>query len=280
MCGRFACTLSRADIECAGNAKVWRADDGREIDETDAAEHDCYQPRTRVSPTNLVPVIIRGSIEGSGRARSSNVVQYCRWGLIPSFAQDVRSAAGNGALLINARSESVEEKPSFRGAVRRRQFCVVPCSAFFEWKGEPGVLGKRKAELKTPYRIRSEGAAVMRLAGIYDVWTDPATKKRLWSVAILTRAATKQMAWLHDRMPCILDEQQATEWLMGTLSVHALASTSQGKLVFEKMLKDLSAVDLSKDEHAQQRNFMMNFLSPSKKQRKIEPKVEHEKCEG
>jgi putative SOS response-associated peptidase YedK len=123
---------------------------------------------------------------------------FFRWGLIPSWAKD--PAIGNR--LINARAETIEEKPSFRSAFRSRR-CLVPADGFFEWK---------KDREKTPYRIVMKDRQPFAMAGIWERWTAP-DGEIVHSFSILTTGPNALMAAIHDRMPVILHPEEETLWL-------------------------------------------------------------------
>ncbi len=106
--------------------------------------------------------------------------------------------------MINARSETVAEKPSFRKAFADRR-CIVPASGFFEWK--------REGKAKQPYYITSADGSILCFAGIHERWTDPETKDEIRSVSILTTEPNALMASIHNRMPVILAREQINGWL-------------------------------------------------------------------
>jgi putative SOS response-associated peptidase YedK len=121
------------------------------------------------------------------------------WGLIPSWSKD----PSMGARMINARSEGVTEKPSFRAAFKRRR-CLVPSSGFYEWRQvEKG---------KEPYFILPADDGVFGLAGLWETWTGP-DGGELQSCTILTTEANELMTPIHNRMPVILSQEDWTEWL-------------------------------------------------------------------
>lgn len=127
-------------------------------------------------------------------------LQQMQWGLVPHWSKDGK----NSGKLINARSEGIDEKPSFREPINTRR-CLVPADSFYEWRKEPDGT-------KTPYRIFLKNEEMLYLAGIWDEWAGPAEKKRTFS--ILTTAPNAEMANLHDRMPVILADAAARNlWL-------------------------------------------------------------------
>jgi putative SOS response-associated peptidase YedK len=123
-----------------------------------------------------------------------------RWGLVPSWAKD-RSGA---AKMINARSETVAEKPSFRRAFRERR-CLIPASGFYEWQ--------RTATGKQPMLISLRSSPLFAFAGLYEFWRDPLTEQWLETATILTTAANDAVAPIHDRMPVIIAPDHYSQWL-------------------------------------------------------------------
>jgi putative SOS response-associated peptidase YedK len=122
-----------------------------------------------------------------------------RWGLIPSWAKE----AAIGDKLINARGETVAEKPSFRGPFRRTR-CLVPASGFYEWQ--------KTASGKVPHFIHLVDDDLFAMAGLYDVWHDPAGED-VRSYTIITTGANAMMAPIHQRMPVILRREDEETWL-------------------------------------------------------------------
>jgi len=136
--------------------------------------------------------VIRGTDAG-------NQAAFLRWGLIPSWAKD----PSIGSRMINARSESVHEKPAFRHAIRYCR-CIVPAGGFFEWREEGGK--------KYPLYVRMKDAALMGFAGIWDHWKNP-EGETLETCSILTVASNRLIRPLHDRMPVILPPEEYDLWL-------------------------------------------------------------------
>ena len=148
-------------------------------------------PRYNIAPTQMAVVV-----RSTGSARKLDLL---RWGLVPSWAKDISI----GSRMINARSETLPDKPAFRNAVRSRR-CIVPASGFYEWKPE----GSRKI----PYYIRLSDGAPMGLAGIWEAWKTP-DGSFLETFAILTTSANPLIASIHDRMPVILNPDTYSLWL-------------------------------------------------------------------
>lgn len=132
------------------------------------------------------------------KAGAEPALAKLRWGLVPSWAKDLRI----GARMINARSETVHEKPAFRAALRHRR-CVVPINGWFEWRRENGE--------KQPYFIRLAGGALISLAGLWERWEkgdDPVE-----TFTVLTTGASPPLAGLHHRQPAIVSPQDLGPWL-------------------------------------------------------------------
>ncbi|REJ71686.1 MAG: SOS response-associated peptidase [Planctomycetota bacterium] len=176
MCGRF--TLRASPLELAEVFELLR--------------EPVAIPRFNIAPTQSVAVVRAGE---AGRELSQ-----VRWGLIPSWAKDEKI----GSRLINARGETVAEKPSFRSAFKRRR-CLVPADGFYEWK-------KLDDRSKQPYFIGMAGDEPFAFAGLWEHWTDPGGKE-VESCTIITTEANELLAELHDRMPVILHEQDYDQWL-------------------------------------------------------------------
>jgi putative SOS response-associated peptidase YedK len=156
------------------------------------AEHPVVLPRYNVAPTQQVPVI-RESAEGGNR------LDYLQWGLIPSWSKE-RSV---GYKMINARSETVTEKPSFRQALRYRR-CLVLASGFYEWRQE--------GKTKLPHYLHIRDNSPMVFAGLWETWNSP-EGETVESCTILTTAANSLVAAVHDRMPVILHPDGYRTWL-------------------------------------------------------------------
>jgi len=151
-----------------------------------------FPARYNVAPTQSVAVV-RHDREGQRQFR------LMRWGLLPRFVKDLKQFP----TLINARSEEVLDKPSFRQAMRDRR-CLVPADGFYEWTGPKG---KRR-----PFLLRPRQPHLLAFAGIYERWRDPAGGE-IDSVAILTCPANRTVAPLHDRMPVVLPVEHFEAWL-------------------------------------------------------------------
>jgi len=184
MCGRYALNISGEDlaIEFAAGVK-------------DAG----YTPSNwNISPTTVIPFISSNDERGIERS-----IQTARWGLIPSWAKD----ASRQANAINARVESIAEKPTFKSAFKSRR-CLVPVTGYYEWATE---LGKYKP--KQPFYICHKDKQTLAIAGLYETWINPATNSPITTAAIITRQAAGIVAPIHHRMPVILPKDLWSRWL-------------------------------------------------------------------
>lgn len=156
-------------------------------------------PRYNIAPTQAVPVI--------RATESGRELAMLRWGLIPSWSKDEKM----GNRLLNARSETAAEKPSFRSAFRRRR-CLVVADGFYEWKKS----GSGKGVTKQPYYIRMRAEGPFAFAGLWETWRGPKGAELatpIQSCTILTTGPNELMQSLHDRMPVILPPDDYAMWL-------------------------------------------------------------------
>ncbi len=176
MCGRYSQTK---DIETLqGRFKI-------ELDD------NVYVPRYNIAPTQNVLTVVPGD--------NQNIGQYMKWGLIPSWAKDISI----GQKMINARAETLAEKPAFRNALRKRR-CLVLADGFYEWKHE--------RSRKVPMRIHLRGNEPFAFAGLYETWKSP-TGEVILSCTIITTTPNELMATIHNRMPVILSPDTESLWL-------------------------------------------------------------------
>ena len=177
MCGRFTLTVDPAELKEALQ---------------DFKFPSKFAPRFNIAPTQ--PVL---AIPNDGK----NQADFFVWGLIPSWAKD--PAIGNR--LINARGETLAEKPAFRGGYKYKR-CLILANGFYEWKSQPGT------KTKTPYFIHLKNGDVFAFAGLWDEWhsSDGSTIR---SCTIVTTTPNELMSTIHNRMPVILKPENYDEWL-------------------------------------------------------------------
>jgi putative SOS response-associated peptidase YedK len=175
MCGRYVITSSPAAIRALFGYP----------------EQPNFPPRYNVAPTQPIPVVRLH--EGKRQ------FVLMRWGLIPAWVKDPKAFS----LIINARSDTVIDKPAFRNAMRRRR-CLIPADGFYEWK----EIGGRKQA----YFVRLIQSGPFAFAGLWETWTGP-NGEEMDTTAIVTTNANRTLAALHDRMPVILPPEAFDLWL-------------------------------------------------------------------
>ena len=175
MCGRFAITLS---------PETFREAYGYE-------ERPNFPPRYNVAPTQPIALV-----HGDGPARR---FRLARWGFLPGWVKDPKTFP----LVINARAETLLEKPTFRAALKRRR-CIVLADGFYEWR--------REGRAKAPFLIRRTDRSPLHLAGLWETYSDPGGGE-IDTAAIVTTDANGLMSAVHDRMPAILDHAGVATWL-------------------------------------------------------------------
>ncbi|MGO4383859.1 SOS response-associated peptidase [Specibacter sp. RAF43] len=190
MCGRFVMPRAGADLVSIYNAA---GATGPEV-----------RPSWNVAPTQRISIVTERLIPGADEPR--RMIETSRWGLVPVWAKDTKGAAR----LINARSETVTEKPSFRSAASKRRG-LVPAAGYYEWQVTP--------EGKIPTYLHPEDAdELLSFAGLYEFWPDPELpedQEDKWrmTVTIITRAAPDALGHIHDRTPVIVPADLHDEWL-------------------------------------------------------------------
>ena len=197
MCGRFSQNLT------------W--DQVREFLALDCDEF-LIPTRYNIAPTQKATVV-----RYDGKTRK---IDLLRWGLIPSWSRDT----ARGVRMINARRETLTEKPAFKEAIRRRR-CLIPADGFYEWKGRKGT--------KQPYRIFAPTDNLIAFAGLWDAWHG-AGKKNIESFTIITTASGNKMSSLHHRMPVMLESTHFDNWLAPTSGLNdvlRLLQTATDKMV-------------------------------------------------
>ena len=195
MCGRYAASASPED----------------QVEEFEI-EHvrlrDPVEPDYNVAPTKPVPAVVERTRDGE----QTRMLTTLRWGLIPSWAKE-RSI---GNRMINARMETVAEKPAYKRALAVRR-CLLPADGYFEWypTDEKTKAGKPK---KQPFFIRPKDDAPLAMAGLYEIWRDPtkdddADDRFLWTCTVITTDAPDDLGKIHDRMPLMVERDRWAAWL-------------------------------------------------------------------
>jgi putative SOS response-associated peptidase YedK len=176
MCGRFAFYSPHEAV-----TRLFGVADAPEV-----------EPRYNIAPTQFV-----AAVRETGGPRE---VAMLYWGLVPSWAKE----KSIGARMINARSETLAEKPSFRNAYKRRR-CLVLADGYYEWQ--------RSGAIKQPYFISFAAGEPFGMAGLWERWRDPGSGEPLESCCIVTTSPAPAVAHVHDRMPVIITPDAHAEWL-------------------------------------------------------------------
>jgi putative SOS response-associated peptidase YedK len=162
----------------------------------DEVRVEARSPDYNVAPRTLVPTV---------RVREEQrVLSELRWGLVPSWAKDPKI----GDRMINARAETLADKPAYKTAFRKRR-CLIPADGFYEWQKRPGERRKQ------PMFIHLRSGEPMAFAGLWEAWRDPDRPEDDWlrTCVIVTTRANQALAPIHDRMPVILAESAWERWL-------------------------------------------------------------------
>ncbi|WP_303984222.1 SOS response-associated peptidase [Niallia circulans] len=156
-----------------------------------AIEESLYNPNFNVAPSQSVLSVINDG--------EKNRLGYLRWGLIPPWSKDMKI----GYKMINARSETISEKPSFRNSYKKKR-CLILADSFFEWK--------RTEERKIPMRIKLKDNQPFGMAGLWESWKSP-EGETIYSCSVITTQPNQLMTEIHDRMPVILKPEDEQFWL-------------------------------------------------------------------
>jgi putative SOS response-associated peptidase YedK len=206
MCGRYASSRRPDDLV-----------EEFEIDKVEAKE--ALAPDYNVAPTKPVYAVVQrppaqDQADGESFERQLRVLT---WGLVPFWAKD--PSIGNK--MINARMETVHEKPAYRRAFASRR-CLLPADGYYEWYPTEQRT-KAGKPLKQPFFIHPDDGSVMAMAGLYEIWRDPSRddddpERFRWTCTVLTTRAEDEVGQIHDRMPLLVEPDRWAAWLDPTLS--------------------------------------------------------------
>jgi putative SOS response-associated peptidase YedK len=192
MCGRYANSASTADLAA-------------EFDVRETFDDD-VPPSWNIAPTDPVRVVVeRARRDAPPDEPPERQLRTLRWGLVPSWAKDRKI----GARMINARTETVTEKPAFKTAAARRR-CLLPAAGYFEW--QQTALGK------VPYFLHAPDEQLMAFAGLYELWRDHERAaddpdRWVWTCTVITQAAADALGHIHDRSPVVVPPDLWPAWL-------------------------------------------------------------------
>lgn len=213
MCGRYASSRRAEDLVEEFDVDALRIAAPLEPDYNVAPTKDVYAVVER--PPSGEQVAERAA---GGAERQLRVV---RWGLIPSWAKDV--SIGNR--MINARMETVAEKPAYKRAFAKRR-CLLPADGYYEWYPTQQTT-KAGKPLKQPFFIRPQDGGTLAMAGLYEIWRDP-TKgdddpdRFVWTCTVITTDAEDDLGHIHDRMPLMVERDRWASWLDPTAAQDSL----------------------------------------------------------
>ncbi len=205
MCGRYASSRKPEDLV-----------EEFEIDKVEVAE--TLVPDYNVAPTKQVYAVVqrpRSSEDKTGP--SERQLRTLKWGLVPFWAKD----PSIGSKLINARMETVHEKPAFRRPFASRR-CLLPADGYYEWYATEQKT-KAGKPVKQPFFIRPADGGVLAMAGLYEIWRDPTREdddpaRFSWTCTVLTTTAEDAVGHIHDRMPLLVEPERYAAWLDPSVS--------------------------------------------------------------
>jgi len=179
MCGRFVSKAKKEEIEKEFKVEI--------------SDGNLSTPRYNIAPTQMIAAV--------AEIENEREISLFKWGLVPHWAKD--ESIGNK--LINARAETLTEKPSFREAFARRR-CIIPVSGFYEWM-------RVAKDAKQPFYFYLKDKEVFGFAGLWEEWLDKETGELTETCTIITTEANEVLKPVHDRMPVILKSDSYEEWL-------------------------------------------------------------------
>jgi putative SOS response-associated peptidase YedK len=202
MCGRYAASRNPDELV-----------EEFEVEQGAVHTDDVLPARYNIAPTDPVYAVLARPPRGAPEAAATRQLRVVKWGLVPSWAKD----PGIGSRLINARMETVDEKPAFRKAFAARR-CLLPADGYYEWYVEESRRDARGKPVKQPFFIHPRDGGVLAMAGLYELWRDPAKPREaddawLWTATVITTTAEDSLGRIHDRMPMIVEPERWSEWL-------------------------------------------------------------------
>jgi len=223
MCGRYA--SSRRPEDLVEEFEIVRSRVGTPL-----------EPDFNVAPTKEVYAVVErppSAEPGEVREPPERQLRVLRWGLVPSWAKD--PAIGNK--MINARMETVADKPAYKRAFAKRR-CLLPADGYFEWYPTSQLTASGKPR-KQPFFIRPQDHGTLAMAGLYEIWRDPTRgdddpERFRWTCTVLTTQAEDAVGHIHDRMPLMVEPERWSAWLDPTAPqdslLDLLAPAAPGRL--------------------------------------------------
>lgn len=199
MCGRYASSRRPEDL-------------AEEFDIAEVRVPAALEPDYNVAPTKEVYAVVERPPSKESVEPPERQLRVLTWGLVPSWAKD----PSIGSRMINARMETVAEKPAYKRAFAKRR-CLLPADGYFEWypTQERTKAGKPR---KQPFFIRPKDHGVLAMAGLYEIWRDPAKSdddpdRFRWTCTVITTEAEDSVGHIHDRMPLMVERSRWSAWL-------------------------------------------------------------------
>lgn len=214
MCGRYAATASPEEIAAEFGVEEDRTGEPGLSLLAAPQEPAPGRPDHNVAPTKQAPVVLTRVPREHPDAPARRQLRLLTWGLVPSWSRDARGAAR----MINARVESVADKPAFARALASRR-CLVPARGWYEWQVSPTALDARGKPRRQPFFASRVDGGSVAMAGLYEFWRDPAAADPTTPVAwlttftVLTGPAEPGLDRIHDRQPVVLDPEDWGRWL-------------------------------------------------------------------
>lgn len=224
MCGRYAASADPDELIEAFEVELDARDSRSRSVLVAPQDPPAGQPDYNMAPSKQAPVVLTRSARGDDGGDSAvRQVRLLTWGLVPSWAKDPKV----GMRMINARSESLLDKPAFRKAALGRR-CLVPARGWYEWQRSPVATDAKGRPRKQPFFVTRADEDLLAFAGLYEFWKDPAADADdplswIVSFSIVTTAAEPGLDRIHDRQPLVLDPSAWADWLdPGEISPAAL----------------------------------------------------------
>jgi putative SOS response-associated peptidase YedK len=214
MCGRYAATANPDELTLEFEVDEDRTTEPTRTVLANPQSPPAGTPDHNMAPTKQAPVILTRAPRDEDEAPPTRQLRLLTWGLVPSWSKDPKA----GVRMINARAESVLDKPAYaRPAARRR--CLVPARGWYEWQVSPSATDAKGKPLKQPFFTSRDDGTSCAFAGLYEFWRDPTVEDTgdpaawLTTFTIITTEAEPGLDRIHDRQPLVLDPADWDDWL-------------------------------------------------------------------
>ena len=214
MCGRYAATANPDELVLEFEVDRDLSSEPARSILVNPQEPPPGRPDHNMAPTKQAPVVLTRAPREDRTAAPARQLRLLTWGLVPSWSKDPRG----GVRMINARVESVAEKPAFAKALASRR-CLVPARGWYEWQASPTALDAKGKPRKQPFFTERADGASVAMAGLYEFWRDPAVADGedplawLTTFTVVTGPAEPGLDRIHDRQPVVVEPQDWARWL-------------------------------------------------------------------